>query len=98
MTAPVEIAAPRAFVLRRWVDPTGVSGVGVVAHGVRWFDGRVELRWVGTTTGVASSCSYDSVADVLRVHGHDGSTEIGWLPECALGYRCPPGDRSRVTG
>ncbi|GIG61847.1 hypothetical protein Lfu02_62190 [Longispora fulva] len=90
MSAPVEaIPAPRPFALRRWADPTGVSGTGIVAHGVQWFDGRIELRWIGTTTGVTSSCSYDSMEDMLRVHGHGGHTEVAWL-SVGSEVRCPP--------
>ncbi|GIG63693.1 hypothetical protein Lfu02_80650 [Longispora fulva] len=100
---PDPIRPPRPFALRRWSDPTGVSGTGVVAHGVVWFDGRVELRWIGTTTGVTSSCSYDSIDDVLRVHGHGGRTEVAWLPEPSpkrwCGNPCPthPSDDASVS-
>ena len=45
MNASSEITAPRAFVLQRNEDETGVSGTGIVAEGVEFSDGTVALRW-----------------------------------------------------
>jgi hypothetical protein len=68
---------PRAFVLERLVDETGISGTGVVAEGVRFSDGTVALRWTGAwpTSVVFHERGIDSVN---AVHGHGGKTRIVW--------------------
>ncbi|GIG61826.1 hypothetical protein Lfu02_61980 [Longispora fulva] len=70
---------PRRFALRRWQDDTGVSGLGIVAYGVAWPDDKVVMRWLGTTTGVAQVCVFDSLDDLMRIHGHGGRSEIVWV-------------------
>jgi hypothetical protein len=66
------------FYLYRQTDKTGVSGTGVVAEGVRFEDGKCVLRWCvpgkprGTTV-------YESIVDVMSIHGHDGATTVMWL-------------------
>lgn len=72
----------RRFRLRRDVDETGVSGVGVVAEGVEFTDGRVALRWLTDTT---STGVYDSVGDVCSIHGHGGRTEVVWVDTPEVG-------------
>lgn len=64
------------FVLRRHEDETGVSGTGDVAEGCEFSDGRCALRWLTEHT---STAVYDSIADVVKIHGHNGKTEIVWL-------------------
>lgn len=66
----------RRFELHRDVDPTGVSGTGVVAEGVEWDDGKVCLRWRGTRR---SMVIWDNVDSVLVIHGHDGATRLVWV-------------------
>lgn len=66
---------PRAFVLRRGVDHTGVSGTGTVAAGAVFPDGTVALRWRGAH---ASTVIWTSLDDALAVHGHDGATVPVW--------------------
>ena len=61
----------RLFELQRDVDETGVSGVGVVAHGIVFPDGSVAMRWA---TGTASTAVYASIEDVEAIHGHGGKT------------------------
>lgn len=71
---------PRAFVLERDVDRTGVSGTGVVAEGVEFGDGTVALRWRGRWP--TSVVFHDlGIASVEAVHGHDGATRIVWCEE-----------------
>lgn len=81
---------PRLFVLVRHADPTGVSGTGVVADGMVFPDGRVVSRWRGTTTGVAQFMIWDRLADVTRIHGHGGRTEIVWVEREDPVRRLPP--------
>ena len=68
----------RRFVLDRNVDPTGVSGTGIVAEGVEFSDGVVCLRWI--TEWPSSVVHYERGIDsVIAVHGHDGRTVIRFL-------------------
>lgn len=66
-------AGPRPFMLMRDEDETGVSGTGEVAAGCVFADGKVAVRW---KTATASTTLFDSVADMLKVHGHSGKTRI----------------------
>jgi hypothetical protein len=66
----------RTFRVVRDVDISGVSGTGDVAQGVTFFDGQTVVRWVSPTP---STNIYDSMADFLVVHGHNGSTRVEYL-------------------
>lgn len=69
---------PRAFVLQRNEDETGVSGTGIVAEGVEFSDGTVALRW--TSAWPTSVVFHDRGIDsVVHVHGHGGKTQVVWL-------------------
>lgn len=63
----------RLFQLHRDVDETGVSGVGIVADGVRFPNGKCAVCW---RTAVTSTALYDSIMDVKKIHGHGGKTRI----------------------
>jgi hypothetical protein len=63
------------FHLHRREDESGVSGTGVVAEGVRFSDGRCVLRWL---TAVSSIAIYDSIEDLIAIHGHKGKTILQW--------------------
>lgn len=66
---------PRAFILQRDVDVTGVSGTGVVAWGVEFPDGVCALRW--TSQWPTSVVFHDRGMEGVRaVHGHDGKTQV----------------------
>jgi len=69
----------RRFELHRDEDPSGVSGLGVVAEGVAFSDGGpVALRW--TSEWPTSVVFHDRGLDSLdAVHGHNGRTRIVWL-------------------
>lgn len=67
---------PRRFELHRVEDKSGVSGTGVVAEGVEFFDGTVALRW---KTEHSSFGNYDSMAKLEAIHGHGGTTRVVWL-------------------
>jgi len=58
---------------------SGISGTGVVAEGVVFGDGRVAMRW--TTNSIYSIVIHSSIADVLEIHGHNGTTFIRWIDE-----------------
>ncbi|WNI17564.1 hypothetical protein [Actinacidiphila sp. ITFR-21] len=61
------------FHLDRAEDVTGISGTGTVAGGVIFPDGTVAMRW---NTHIASTAVYDSINDVVEIHGHNGATVV----------------------
>lgn len=67
----------RTFHLERSEDISGVSGLGRVAEGVQFSDGRCAVRWMSQP---ASCSTYDSIKDVETIHGHGGRTIIVWHP------------------
>lgn len=67
---------PLRFAMRRDVDVTGVSGTGIVAHGVMFPGGRTVIAWC---TGVRSVGVYDCLADLCNTSGHGGATWPDWL-------------------
>ncbi|WP_185446901.1 hypothetical protein [Kribbella qitaiheensis] len=69
---------PRLFQLVRHTDVTGVRGTGTLAEGVEWSDGAVTVRWRGRWP--ATSAWDGGVDALLAVHGHNGRTQIHWLP------------------
>lgn len=68
---------PRRFVLERSEDITGVSGTGIVAEGIAFGDGRVALRWI--VGEHRSTVTWDSLAAVEAVHGHNGATIVKFI-------------------
>lgn len=66
-------AIARPFWLQRDHDVSGVSGTGIVAHGVLWPDGTASVRWTGERP---STVFWDSIDDAIAVHGHGGHTRI----------------------
>lgn len=75
---------PRAFILQRDIDETGVSGTGVVAEGVEFTDGTVALRWISDWP--TSVVFHDrGIAAVEAVHGHGGKTRIIWAEDTDAG-------------
>jgi len=61
------------FVLQRYSDPSGVSGLGVVAHGAEFDDGSVALHWPGEHP---STAVWGDLRDVEATHGHEGATVV----------------------
>lgn len=76
---PMPAAPPRRFWLRRHTDPSGVSGTGYIAQGSLWTSGAVALHWPGDP--VTSTIVYDSLADLVHCHGHNGETVVEWIDE-----------------
>lgn len=66
----------RCFVLKRAEDETGTSGVGVVAEGVEFSNGRVAMHWLSQMDVVGM---YDNVTVVEKLHGHDGRTTLEFI-------------------
>jgi hypothetical protein len=68
--------AMRRFVLDRMSDVSGISGIGCVAEGIVFSDGTVVIRW---TAALTSTAIYDSMDDLVAIHGHEGSTVVRWI-------------------
>lgn len=68
----------RRFKLLRLEDESGVSGEGIVCHGVQFPSGRCVMEW---DTDMASIGVYDSIEHVERVHGHGGKTRVVWVDQ-----------------
>lgn len=66
----------RTFHLQRAEDVSGQSGTGIVAVGAIYPSGRVVLEWLPGVAGVVSQVQHDSLANVERLHGHDGRTVV----------------------
>lgn len=66
----------RRFQLVRHIDVSGVSGTGVVCHGVQFPDGRVVTAW---NAAISQICVWSRLEDVLAIHGHNGATELEWI-------------------
>lgn len=63
----------KTFRLVRSADISGISGIGNVAEGVEFENGQVALHWLSQydTIGI-----YSNMHNVLKIHGHDGKTEV----------------------
>jgi hypothetical protein len=61
----------RRFELHRRVDVSDVSGVGVVAEGVRLDDNTAVVRWLGDKPSFVLWPDYEHA---VAVHGHHGLT------------------------
>lgn len=64
--------------LYREKDHSGVSGVGLIAEGIVFTDGRVAIRWTGDLSSITL---HNSIANVERVHGHHGGTHVVFLDQ-----------------
>lgn len=71
-------AKPRTFRLIRHEDVSGASGTGEVFNGCVFTDGKVAGRW---NTPTASTELWDSVEDMMEIHGHGGATELRYDDE-----------------
>lgn len=63
----------RTFHVIRDEDMSGVSGTGVIAEGVLWSNGHVDVRWLSIHKITEHA---ESVAEWVAVHGHEGRTKI----------------------
>lgn len=68
----------RLFNLVRKRDISGVSGVGIVAEGVEFHDGQCVISWFGQYHSV---CVWPTIDDIIKVHGHDGATNVVFKEE-----------------
>jgi hypothetical protein len=70
-------------VLLRHKDVSGVSGIGVVAVGIRFDDGRCAMRW---RLDIRATALYDTIHELEAIHGHDGHTEIVWIDNAGIDF------------
>lgn len=92
-----EHAPPRRFKLVRHEDNTGVSGEGIVAHGVEFGDGAVVMQWhnedneqlADIPNGMAVKPAPNGVEATREVHGHEGRTELRWMDDSESAGRRP---------
>ena len=75
----------RRFKLVRYDDPSGVSGVGIVAYGVEFPDGTCAVHWHGdypctqVWPSVSAASQVNGLIGVRAVHGHSGRTMVRWV-------------------
>lgn len=65
----------RLFYLYRKDDESGVSGLGYVAEGVVFSNGKCVLSW---RTKLTSTTVYESFKVMEQIHGHGGKTITIW--------------------
>jgi len=63
----------RRFELVRYEDETGISGIGKIAEGVQFSSGKCVIAWIRE---IPSVTVYDTVDQVISIHGTDGKTEL----------------------
>ncbi len=68
----------RRFYLQRNTDVSGISGTGRILDGVQFSNGKCVLQW---NTDTASIGLYESIDNVIQIHGHNGLTELVWIDE-----------------
>ena len=66
----------RRFVLIRVEDLTGVSGTGEVAEGTVFSSGLAVIHWLREPYAMGV---YQSLEDVITVHGHEGRTQLQFI-------------------
>ena len=68
----------RRFLLVRDRDPSGVSGTGIVAEGVLFSNGLSVLHWLREPQALGM---YQSLPDLMSIHGHAGATQIHFIDQ-----------------
>jgi hypothetical protein len=66
----------RRFILIRAEDLTGVSGTGEVAEGTVFSSGLAVIRWLREPYAMGV---YQTLDDVISVHGHEGRTQLQFI-------------------
>lgn len=68
----------RRFYMLRIKDVSGVSGTGIVGVGFEFPDGKCVMQW---QTDSSTITTFESVSDVIAVHGHGGHSKIIFIDE-----------------
>lgn len=74
------------FCLLRSEDVSGTSGIGIVAEGIQFTNGKCVISWLTEHTSIAI---YDSMEELIAIHGHSGKTRAYWLTSDEVGADCP---------
>lgn len=77
-------AGPRAFVIRRDADPTGISGTGIVGEGVQFSDGWAVTHWLDRAPIHEAKTEVwhnPGTAPFEKISGHNGATHIVWASQ-----------------
>jgi hypothetical protein len=61
------------FFIYRYTDVSGNSGKGIVAEGVIFSNGKCVMQWLHD---IASVAFFNSVNDLMAIHGHGGKTVV----------------------
>ncbi len=69
-------ATLRRFLIIRDEDVSGTSGTGVVAEGIEWSNGWVDVHWLSQ---LASKDFCENLSTWMKIHGHGGKTRVEWL-------------------
>lgn len=80
----------RTFRLYRTQDMSGVSGTGIVAEGIVFKTGKTVICWSRSPYSVTV---FDSLEEMLQVHGHHGKTEIQWQDDFGKTNKNEPRER-----
>jgi hypothetical protein len=75
------ISRMRRFILVRIKDATGVSGTGIVAEGTVFTDGLSVIHWLREPYAMSV---YQTLSDVIAVHGHEGGTQLRFIDESEM--------------
>jgi hypothetical protein len=67
---------PRRFYLERTEDVSGVSGTGVVAHGVEFVNGLCVLSFLSP---FVHANVYVNLRTLEEVHSHEGRTRVVFI-------------------
>lgn len=63
----------KVFHLVRDIDPSGTSGLGIVAEGCEFESGVCALSWLTRPTSIGI---YGSADEMMIIHGHGGQTRL----------------------
>ena len=66
------------FYLDRVEDISGTSGIGRVAEGVIFSNGKCALNWLTEHTSIAI---YDDIETLDKIHSHGGKTKVVYAQE-----------------
>jgi hypothetical protein len=74
----------RFFYLHRKNDVSGVSGTGIIAHGVEFDHGMCAFTWISPYHKVDIAAN---VKTIEQVHGHGGDTQVIYHDPAMLGEK-----------
>jgi len=63
----------KQFHLERTEDVSGTSGIGTVAEGVIFNNGKCAMSWL---TNLTSITIYDNIEILEKIHSHEGRTKV----------------------